>query len=521
MLAERGGAAQSWPIDKIRSYRRKDDDRKLGRFLATLLVNGKPLSIKLMLDYHNGKTIYRTTNPGSGGVVNGWSVSPALTRFLQPQFLNLFIFDGEFAERLLDGGDAEADRVVDALCQIYLLKDASRQAEEFWEASSRADTTRTRNGLNKKIAQLDILEAQEGRLLGLREDAEKEISVLEHEIKGLQERIDTRISRVEDTRRQHDKAKADFAEAQTAVAARSTALIGALRLPHAIHPDLAERLSALRDNLDRLRLPENTSAQFFNELLDEDHCICGRPMDEEAKTEIRSRASKYLDTSDSGVINALKQDIGRYTGDQGPDDVAEAGYPRVIRFCEDLSDAVRRENSAALRGRVLMEQLIEAGDKELGSLQAEKEDKERRRHECERLVAEINGPGDADANPETTRSLRVIRTGKRDLGRRIARIGNTVQLREQTEKIGELLDKAGRYARERIKQELIEVCNDHLSQILANDPLAIERIDKSIHLRSQQGASAGQTLAIGYTFLMSVLNRCGATIWMRGARQSG
>ena len=177
------------------------------------------------------------------------------------------------------------------------------------------------------------------------------------------------------------------------------------------------------------------------------------------------------------------------------------------RFCTELSEAVREENGAAQRGRVLMEQLIEAGDEELKDLQEEKQNKETRRRECEHLVAEINGPGDADSSPETTKSLRVIRKEKRDLGRRIARIGDTVVLREQTEKIRELLDKAGRYARERIKQELIKECNDRLSQILANDPLAIERIDQSIHLRGQQGASAGQTLAIGYTFLMSVLNR--------------
>ena len=91
------GDARDWLPEKIRSYRRPDDDRKLGRFLVTLLVDGKPLSIELLLDYHNGKTIYRTTNPGSGGVVNDWRVPPSLTRFLQPEFLKLFIFNGEFA----------------------------------------------------------------------------------------------------------------------------------------------------------------------------------------------------------------------------------------------------------------------------------------------------------------------------------------------------------------------------------------------------------------------------------------
>ena len=103
--------------------------------------------------------------------------------------------------------------------------------------------------------------------------------------------------------------------------------------------------------------------------------------------------------------------------------------------------------------------------------------------------------------------MRVVRREVNALNERIAQIKDTVRLRNQTELIRGLLDTAGERARERIKGELVEECNERLSVILENDPLVIERIDRSIHLRDQRGASAGQTLAIGYTFLMSVLNR--------------
>ena len=45
--------------------------------------------------------------------------------------------------------------------------------------------------------------------------------------------------------------------------------------------------------------------------------------------------------------------------------------------------------------------------------------------------------------------------------------------------------------------------------VLANDPLRIARIDKSLHLANQAGASVGQKLSVGYTFLMSALNHRG------------
>jgi len=70
-----------------------------------------------------------------------------------------------------------------------------------------------------------------------------------------------------------------------------------------------------------------------------------------------------------------------------------------------------------------------------------------------------------------------------------------------------ILKEATARARAQIKAELIEECNKRLAIILANDPLRIERIDRSIRLEDQDGASVGQILSVGYTFLMSVLRR--------------
>ena len=505
LKATLSGSAQGWRPERVREFRRGHDKAR-GSFKATLLVDGKPLSIELLLDYGTGRASYRSTNPGSGGVEALWRVPPSMNRFLRQEFLSLFVFDGEFAGRLLDGGKAEADRVVDALCQIYLLRDASTFARDYWEKVSRADTTRTRAGLDRILDRRNMLAVREAKVLGELERAKGEMGALAEAVGELREKIRERINSVAETRQQRDAAEADRATAQSDVAERRAALMTALRLPHAIHPDLGERLKELRDNLDRVRLPENTSAQFFEELVDEEECICGRPMDEAARDEIRARATGYLDADDSGVINALKQDIARYAEQSGDGD-ADTGYERVVRLRGELTEAVGRERLAGQRVRVLMEHLIEAGDKELEAWQGELDHKEVRRNECQKLVDEIEGLGVGDSDPETTKSLRVIHRGMEALNDRIAQIEGTVRLRNQTEFVAGLLDAAGQRARDRIKAELLEECNRRLSVILENDPLVIDRIERSIHLRGQRGASAGQTLAIGYTFLMSVLNR--------------
>ena len=499
------GSAREWRPDQVRAYRRGREG-SVGRFKANLVADGKPLSMELLLDYSTGRASYRSTSPGSGGVVQVYRVPPSLDRFFRPEFLRLFIFDGEFAGRLLDGGQAEADRVVDALCQVYLLREAASFARDYWEQESKADTTRTEAGLGRKRDERNALAVRQKRVEEDLERAKSEIGTLSKAAGELRAKIRQRIDSVAETRELRDKAEEDRAAARSEVAERRAKLMTALRLPHAIHPALGERLVELRDSLDRVRLPENTSAQFFEELVEEDDCICGRPMDEAAKEQIRARAERYLDADDSGVINALKQDITRST-EEPQDDEEDSGYARVLRLRKELTDAVGRERLADQRVRVLMDRLIKDGDKELEAWQEEADDKEERAKKRRKLVDEIEGLGVGDSNLETTRCLRVIRREIDRLNDRIAQIEGTVRLRSQTELIAALLDEAGERARVTIRGELLEACNRRLSVILENDPLTIDRIDRSIRLRGQRGASAGQTLAIGYTFLMSVLNR--------------
>ena len=499
------GSAQDWKADQVRAYRRGREGT-VGQFKVHLQVDEKPLSIELHLDYSTGRTHYQSTSPGSGGVVQMYRIPPSLDRFFRPEFLRLFIFDGEFASRLLDDDETEANRVVDALCQLYLLRDAATFADDFWERESRADTTRTESGLSKLQEKRDFLVAREMQFEEELKRAKAEIVVLAKEVDQLNEKITTRIDSGTETRRMRDEAETERSCARRDVGETRVNLMNALRFPHAIHPALGNRLKELLRNLDRVRLPENTSVQFFEEMVEEDHCICGRPMDDTAIQQIKTRSKQYLDADDSGVINALKHDISRYTDDSegGKED---AGYVRVLNLRDALTDAVHRERLADQYVRVLMDRLISEGDEELEAWQVELNDKKDRIAECKNLIDELEGLGVGDTNAGTSRCLRLIRREVEKLNDRIAQIRGTVRLRKQTELITSLLDKSAERAREKIKTELLEECNQRLSTILANDPLTIESINDSIVLRGQRGASAGQTLAIGYTFLMSVLNR--------------
>lgn len=500
------GSAKDWSLERVRSFRRKNVPTAQGCFKVTLLVDGKPLSLELMLDYEAGQVSYKSTWPGSGGVVPRWHVPPSVHRFLAPEFLSLFIFDGEFADRLLDSERAEADRAVDALCQLYLLNDVSEFARDYWERAAKAQSTKTSSGLQRLQEARDQLVARETKIKAALNDAKAKVAVLGKEILELDENIKARMSSERTVRERYDAAQLELVAAQGEVKTASAALMTAMRLPTALHPKLAQDLIDLRSNLERLKLPENTSAQFFEELVGEELCICGREMDETAIKEIRTRAKGYLDAPDAGVINNVKSDIERFTAP--PEDPNEdAGFDRVERLAKALTAAVRREKDAELQVRALKQQLIASGDDQLAVWEAQLDAKSREHATYEDLITAIEGPGDAEESDDKIMSLTLIAKRLNEAKARIAEITETVRLRQQTELIQQILEDAARLARRRIKEELLEDCNRRLSAILANDPLEIERIDRSICLKDQDGASVGQTLSVGYTFLMSVLSR--------------
>ena len=324
---------------------------------------------------------YRTTSPGSGGVKLGWSPSTEVRRFLDDRFINLFIFDGELAERLLDPKDSEATKAIDALCQLYLLEDMKNLADEAWQKATKGTSAKTDVGhtkWQKKVANLkkNIISIQDKR-----EKAAVEVANLNKEISKLDQNIKNHISTREDLRKEYEEKKAEEDTSKKDVDDISLELMNIMRKPHLMHQLFSDSLIELKANLDRLKLPASTSKQFFDELIEEDTCVCGRPIDETARNEIRERAKNYLGEEIAGVLNALKQDISKETINDVDD---------INSIIKILDEAVDKHRIAQTTVRVLHQKLIDEGDEELQKWQAELEAKKERKDKLKNLLEAID-----------------------------------------------------------------------------------------------------------------------------------
>jgi DNA sulfur modification protein DndD len=493
--------AGTWNPDKVRSFRRRLDNRPEGQFVVRLLINGRPLTFELTLDFENGATRYRTTNLGSGGIASGWTPPPDVHRFLSPEFLRLFIFDGEFADELFDPTRAEADRAIDALCQLYLLKDVSDFAEGEWDRKSKAGGPKTDAGLMRYQGEQTALLKRENELRRMETAAVREVERLSKLITDLDAKITERLSSMKSTQAEHASALQSLNDARRDVMVAAGGAMSAIRMPLAIHREFGNRLIALKENLDHLRLPENTSAQFFEELVHEDECICGREMTAGARAEITARAKRYLDADESGTINALKSDIDKFTAHDGEEPLDK----RLTDQLRALGTARRAEHQADQLVRTLKQKLIDAGDEQLKAWQSELDESQGKYAEFHGVLSRVRGDGLPDEDPIW--SLKQLEKKKSEVSAKIAGITQTVTLRKQTDLLKTILNRAAELARAEIKQDLVAEANQRLRGILINDPIEIAQIDRSLRLADQEGASVGQTLSVGYTFLMSVLNR--------------
>lgn len=496
------GRATEWSPDQIISYRRAGDSNEYGSFRVTLLVDGRPLTVELILNFEEGAVRYRTTSPGSGGVVQRWAPPPALRKFLTREFLDLFIFDGEFADELLAQNAGRADEAIDALCQLYLLDHISDTAESQWQRRTSQGGAKTQAGLSRYQQQRADLLRRKAEVERARKKAQQKVDEDGVLVEELAKKIEERLSSVESTKEQHAEAKLALQNADAAVARASAEVMRLIRMPLALHPSFSDELVNLKEHLDHLKLPENTSAQFFADLLEEPDCICGRPMTDAVKNEIRTRAQGYLDAEDAGTINALKQDITMFVAAPG-----ETTLYEQLKAAElDLAESRRQQRAASQVMQALAKRLIAAGDDQLEGWQATLDAKRTDLEQCRSALEAIDGPGDDEDDVTKIMSLKLLEKRISEVGQRIAEITQTVALKHQTELLNTILKRTAFLARQKIRDELVDQSNARLESVLVNDPLRIARIDKALHLH-QGGASVGQKLSIGYVFLMSALSR--------------
>ena len=498
------GEASRWTSEKVKSFRRVGELNNRGKFHLKLRVDEEPLDFELNFDFEEGKVNYFTSSPSLGGGVNKWEPPLHLRRFCDKRFVRLFIFDGEFAKDFLDSDKTHASQAVDNLFQLYLLDEIKEKIDKHWNEATE-NKVKSQQGKTRQKKTIDQLKERIKKVELIHKKKKDELESLEREIDKLEKQIDEYNSQHEDLSKQLNESKQEKVKAEEKIESRIQEIMQRIRKPQSLHEIFVDSLLELKDKLDKAKLPEKASRQFFVDLLEEEQCICGRELNNETRQAIQNRAELYLSDRTAAFLNGLKEDIRN--------NFSSETYEVVHSLTENIQQLktdIEVRQYAETRCTAIQNQIFEEGDSRVKSWTTSLDDKKGKKYTLEEHLKSIERspmPKDDPKNIHNTWCLKVLKKWLEEAEQRLAEISDTVALTQKKQLLQKIVDNSLKKARENLQDLMIGECNVFLKIILERDPIIITKIDRCLHLKNQKAGSEGQMLSVGYTFLNTLLAR--------------
>ena len=498
--AAMNGDAETWNHDEVMSFRRIGKTNSEGYFILKLSIDRKPLTFELNFNFDKGKVVCSTSSQSLGGITPGWRPPDSLSRFFERKFVRLFIFDGELAQDLFNPEKTEASQAIDTLFQLYLLKEIEQIVERNWEQATKyqSSTSKGKTRQSNKIQELKKhIEKVEQKL----ESKKKRLDIVEAEIKKLESEIGDHQSVDRELQEQLNETKQQVTKAEKEVELIATEVMNQIRQPQLLHQSFSNSLIELKSKLDKAKLPEKASRQFFIDIAEQPKCICGRDLCSETRKEIKKRADLYLSDHTAAFLNALKEDI---RNNLSSDSLYDKQVVSPINSNIDILNKNNFEKTRLINHcDYLQQQITERGDDDLKKLSESLKEYEYERRELNKYIKAINRPSSYKDDPQMYKKVYCLASLEKWLQEeeaKLAEITGTLEKLHKKQVFQKILKLSLSNASHNLKQSIIKTCNHRLSKILYRDPIQIDKIEHSLKLKGQKSGSVGQLLSAGYTF---------------------
>ncbi|WP_420415734.1 hypothetical protein [Marinovum algicola] len=500
LRAALSGAAidPGWDRQTIAEYRKKNGASQHGYFEVRLLLNDRRATILMEFDFENGRVFYKTTH--GPGRRDGFHPPSDFRRFMNENFVNFYVFDGELAQHLLDREYTDAQVVVENLFQMNAFDAMSRKVGEYWDNKTQNVSATEERGLSRRQNRLVSLRKHLAKCRRDQQELQEKRSDLAAQLQKKEDAYHQEIKK-EDARFQAlNDAETKVERLKGKVREEALDVLDRMRDPHALSSFFATSMLSLKDGLDRVKLPESAAREFFEDLADAQECVCGRPIDAEIAATIRARAARYLGTEDVALLNSMKTAIKDAVGEA--DDEAEKDLNGKM---SSLATAVEEERDAR-NDRDSLRLEAEQADP---AVKSARDDIESLRNQIEDVEADLEkfDSKDQTQNDERTYGIEILEKRVDDAERKLAEITHTLTEKAKRDTLTAIIDSAHKKARTGITTELCEQANARISQLMPNNSISIDRIEQNLILEGQEGGSVGETLSIAYAFLATLFHR--------------
>jgi DNA sulfur modification protein DndD len=453
---------------------------------------------------NNSKAKYSTSYAGIGGLKPGHLPPNSMKKMLTDEFVKLFVFDGEFANKLFDPADSRAFQCLDSICQLNILDKMEQSLDKYWKnqiiESEKSSSAKTKIGIALAIKEKDKYEAKKLELEEKLSNGEKEIQRILKEITNIDKEIkdDDSLSGNLKNLVQEKKEICEKLENEYNLFIKD--YFDLIKNPINLDQKFIEALDIVQDSLYKLKIPANATRAFFDELVEDKNCICDREMNNQAIISINKNKVKYFDEDRAGIYNSLKTDIRNKLKSKDFDKNILAKKNEEFKRLKEARESAEFDYELANKNLQLSAptNLAQKMEKR-GKLNNEK-------NNIFKELEEIRN--NTDENLDKTKSITILNKAIKKQEEKILQIEENMQLTNDIKIIKDICKKIKVNVKKAVKQKIIETCNLQLKNIFTGEKkLQIEDIEEYITLENQSSGSEGQKLTVGILYLSVLLAR--------------
>lgn len=480
---------------ELLSYRPTEYDCDEGKFTLTMQYDDKRYFYILKLDYLNARYQYFTSRTGeSGGLESGRIIPRNLKVFDNREFICRFVFDGEQAQLTLDSGTEEAEKAITYLYRVNeldnLIGDINKLIDEKQKESN--DKGRSTTSIRQLRTRRDNKSNTYDGLLKRKNDLQKQERGLQESQSELQRRLDELIAENKTLQSDKDKLERRKDEINGGMKSCFTKIHTQAVLPFHIHNEFENRLKTLFNNMQILKLPKTTAKEFFVDLSEKPKCICGHDIGEKEKKHILDNADRYLGAEELSVINAVKHKLRTFeTSNELHDELEKLQELKenlvwVNGQIEDLNTKLEPDKQEVARQ---ISEDLESVNEDLIHVQQE--------------LSILLGP-DSGIHANEDNNLEAAKRALEKAQRTYDEATNTYQFAQRSRRIIRYIQEIKKLTLDKLKENIVADVNVRLTQLIKNDKVSIEKIDKSLILHKKEKVSEAQTLAVAYAYIGSL-----------------
>lgn len=485
------GSTAEWKPETVRDFAPSTVSADKGEFSLTVKFDEKPYKYILELDYKTGSAKTKTVLLPKGRE-EGRRLPEALKGIFTPEFVSRFVFDGEQAQKSMDRTSNEAEETIrylyrlDKLDSILGMNSKILADIQNAEGNSNGSNQSIRNLRTRKEAVKNVIDKLEKERSILRVNlsdyrvqlAEKEAALNElHKLSAsLNKEKQELIKEAED-----NKGK---------ISAQVNDILSLMKSPYLLSETFSNRMLELGQGMQKLKLPKNSSKDFFVELAHSKKCVCDRCIGESERIAILKNAERYLGGDKQAILNIIKSSLMNSSYDS-----------RVSEAFTLLATLQEQAVSISTRVTINTEKLTKAGGDEAEHLQLEKDELLKLIAVAQDKLDCIESKDEYNDQLDEQKNLHKAKLAFEDYEKKIASATRTNSALRKKNIIETLIHNIQNKATAALKSEIIRKTNDKIKAVITDDNIEIENIDRYIKLRDRSGASEGQTLSIGYCFL--------------------